>query len=717
MTRRTIRKATGAALVALCLALLPGATSAQRRKDRFEETTSVTVVEIPVQVIVDGAPVRGLTKENFEIVDGRKRHEIIAMDVVDLTLEAEDTEIAETASLSVAARRHFLLLFDLTFSEAASVNRARQAALDLVRTGLHPSDVVAVATYSASDDARLILSFTSDRQQAENAIASLGLWSPFERYEDPLRLLIADPDFALPEASGGGAAGPGGGFDAMYEQQLRDIEVLASQARRGEAQARVAALAASLGGLARMMDSAIGRKHVIYLSEGFDDSILLGAGLGSEAERRRAVELAEQAASGESFRIDSQERFGSSSTQTAMSRMLEEFKRADCTIQAVDISGVTAEVGSRAKSTGNQALFMMAHETGGEYFRNYNDFGDAMSEVLERTSVTYVLAFQPREMKLDGEFHKVKVNLTGVPGKARVLHRPGYYAPLPFGQQNALQRGLTTAGLVMGGTDGGTIDTAVLAPVFETDGDKAYVPVLVEIDGNSLMTDKRLKVIPTEIYGYAIGDDGKIYDFFSQMMGLDVAKVGPALERSGFKFWAAFDLPPGSYTGRILVRNSATGDTGVRSVPIEVPSRDEHSAVLLPPLFPEPKGKWLLGRESAENKRQASYPFVLHEEAFIPAARPVLTDLPAEVSLVGYNLVSGDFVVSATVRAFDGEVVSGGSLTVDPTVQSDGFQQRMVGVFDPSGISAGLYQLEVSITDSTTGQVQSSTIPIRVVDS
>ena len=714
MKKNTAIWIAGAGLMALVLTLIPGETIAQRRSDRFEETTSVTLVEVPVQVLRDNEPVRGLTIENFEIIDGRKRQDIVAMDVIDLTLEGDERDSAQVANMAPSARRHFLLLFDLTFSGFDAVERARQSALQLVRTGLHPSDVVAVATYSAATDARLVLGFTPDRQQAEHAINTLGLWTPVERFEDPLRLMIANPDFAPSEVGGGGGAG-GISRDDMFEQQLREVQTLAAQAQRGEAQARVAALTASLSGLARMMDSAVGRKYVVYLSEGFDDSILMGAGLGSEEERQRAIELAEQAASGESFRVDSQERFGATSTQTDMARMLEEFKRANCTIQTVDISGVTAETGSRAKTTGNQALFMMANETGGEYFRNYNDFGEAMGQVLERTSVTYVLAFQPKDLKLDGDYHKLKVNVNGVPGKVRVVHRPGYYAPLPFSEQNTLQRGLLTAGLVVGGSDGGAIDTAVLAPVFESAGDKAYVPVLVEVDGKSLMADKSQKVIPTEIYGYAIGEDGRIRDFFSQMMGLDVEKVGPALEQSGFKFWAAFDLPPGNYVGRILVRNSANGDTGVRAVPITVPSREESTSVLLPPLFPEPQGKWLLGREQAEKDRQAAYPFVLNQQAFIPAARPVLTSgKPTEISLVGYNLVSGDFAVSASVMDLDGKPVAGGSLAVEPTVQSNGFQQRMVGVFDPSGIPAGLYQLQVSVTDSTSGRVESSSIPIMV---
>ena len=105
MTTKTMRLTTGTALMALVVALLPSDSSAQRKKDRFGDTTSVTVVEIPVQVIRDGAPVRGLTAENFEILDGRKRQELVALDIVDLTLESGTTEQGQVAQMPVAARR------------------------------------------------------------------------------------------------------------------------------------------------------------------------------------------------------------------------------------------------------------------------------------------------------------------------------------------------------------------------------------------------------------------------------------------------------------------------------------------------------------------------------------------------------------------------------------------------------------------------------------
>ena len=56
--------------VALCLAgaVSPSPLGAQR----FSESTSVVVVEVPVQVVRDGKPVPGLTRADFELYEGRQ---------------------------------------------------------------------------------------------------------------------------------------------------------------------------------------------------------------------------------------------------------------------------------------------------------------------------------------------------------------------------------------------------------------------------------------------------------------------------------------------------------------------------------------------------------------------------------------------------------------------------------------------------------------------
>lgn len=70
----------------------------------------------------------------------------------------------------------------------------------------------------------------------------------------------------------------------------------------------------------------------------------------------------------------------------------------------------------------------MADQTGGEFLRNYNNLNMAMEEVLERTSITYLLAFRIPANERDGQRHKIKVRLKKGGKGTRLLHRPSFVA-------------------------------------------------------------------------------------------------------------------------------------------------------------------------------------------------------------------------------------------------------------------------------------------------
>src|SRR4029079_12398217 len=83
------------------------------------------------------------------------------------------------------------LLFDLAFSDPKAVLKARQAAAAVV-DDLHPTDLVAVATYASLKGPPLVLGFTPDRAQISAAITTLGKPELLGRNPDPLRLVLAD---------------------------------------------------------------------------------------------------------------------------------------------------------------------------------------------------------------------------------------------------------------------------------------------------------------------------------------------------------------------------------------------------------------------------------------------------------------------------------------------------------------------------------------------
>src|SRR5438876_10660006 len=74
---------------------------------QVRETVNVNVIEVPVTVVdSSGNPVRGLTKENFELYDQGKKRDITSFDKIDFgTAEA----LSAISPLNPAARRTFLL--------------------------------------------------------------------------------------------------------------------------------------------------------------------------------------------------------------------------------------------------------------------------------------------------------------------------------------------------------------------------------------------------------------------------------------------------------------------------------------------------------------------------------------------------------------------------------------------------------------------------------
>ena len=368
----------------------------------FSENAEVLAVEVPVTVTVDSKPVRGLRAENFEVFSGKQRQTVVGFEVADL--EAASASDRSTPLLtSVAARRRILLLFDLGYTQPTALERARAAARQILHAGLHPSDLVAIAAYSPTDGARLVLGFTGDREEAGRAIETLGGPRLLERPGDPLRLTLAETQRELDESEvvlgqgEGGAVVSANGIDVKQEifDSARQNTLNAERSRREVARLRVEAMTRSYVDLARLLGTIPGRKTVLLLSEGFDSELLLGK--AQTQEERASVE------SGEIWNIDSDKSFGGSTTQNALTRMLEEFRRAGCVIEAVDVGGLRAtgdtqvqQVGTQfvgsdpaQSNSGQDGLFAMASGTGGDLFRNTR-LGGAMQAALGKSAVTYV---------------------------------------------------------------------------------------------------------------------------------------------------------------------------------------------------------------------------------------------------------------------------------------------------------------------------------------
>lgn len=739
---RTLRMSLPLAALTLCLAPL----AARAATERITQSTDVVAVEVPVQVLNDGKPVAGLTAADFEVYDGRKLQPLTGFEVFDLKNVPADKPAVK--SFSPSARRRFLLFFDLGFSQQTRLARAQDSARRLLDSSFHPTDLIGVASYSPSKGPQLLLGFTPDRGAVRKAIDDLAFSERNRTAFDPLELgmfgggggagangvgtaAARREAIAAQGGGGGGGGGEGGGEGSgnggngtgggevapepevvdtagagdLLGDGLRSFRDLVEENTRSGRRQDVDAFLLSVESFANTMASVQGRKQVVLLSEGFDSSLLLGID-----DPRTMVGESEAATRGRYWEVSSDKRFGNTKSADRLEKMVEALRRADCVVQAIDIGGVK-ETGGRTGTTlgsGTDGLFAIADSTGGELYRNYNDLGEAVGKLLERTSLTYVLSFQP-DVARDGSYHKLRVELKNK-SLGKPVYRAGYYAPVPYAKQNPLERRLQTAGAVVSGREGGAVPVAVLAAPFAMTAEKAYVPVLIEIDGPGLLAGSQKGTVATEVYAYALDANGTVRDYFTQTLGLDLAKVGTTVRTGGVKFFGDLELPPGSYALRVLVRNGETGASGLRSVALDVPAFSEGKAILLPAFQPVPSDRWLMAREAQTREGEVPFPFMMRGKSFVPASRPTLQGgQEVALAVMGYRLAEGVLTAKATILSADGQEVGQGSLRLLGRESAEGGVVRFAAAFRPPKLAPGEYVLLLTLTDLKGGAETSAT--------
>jgi hypothetical protein len=277
------------------------------------------------------------------------------------------------------------------------------------------------------------------------------------------------------------------------------------------------------------------------------------------------------------------------------------------------------------------------------------------------------------------------------------------------------ERRLAAGDQLMVPGDSGALGISVLAAPFRGTATKAYVPVIVEVEGGTLLAGGTGKTLPVEIYAYAVGAGGAIADSFGQSLRLDVGWAAGTLRRGTLKFFGHLELPAGDYSLRVLVRNAGTGAFGKRALAVTVPAFAAGQPVLLSPFFPEPAGRWAMVREPARGEqRDVAYPFVVGQRAYVPASLPALRPgKSTAVALVGYNLGDGKLNARAKIQSADGRDLAGGDLRLGGRDAGGGARPAVLrAIFRPPHLLPGDYRLVVTLSGPAGAQTGSSRFAI-----
>jgi VWFA-related protein len=692
------------ATILFCFVIGPATATAEKPRPVVRESAEITLVEVPVNVLGrDGKPVAGLGISDFELEDDGVRQTITSVDVVDLTKKVEASSLP--SELPAAGRRHFLLLFDLSFSTAAQIVRARDAATLFLATAMAPEDLAAVASTSVEQGTRLLVTFTADRRQLTAAIRKLGLPRREERGVDPLSFVLIVPgDPFLSQNPSTSTSERAVGSNPIDPSAARIYTVMARKGADNYSETRVHHHLGEMSSLASALNSVEGRKTIVYFSEGFDGRLLLGS-LARERSHEETMADNDAILEGRLWALDVERRSANTPLQRQLDETLKLFRRSDCIVYPIDIAGLKVEGDASlgAVRRGEDALFAFANGTGGEVLRNGNDLTSQLRRIAEKTSLTYVLTFKPTKTAGEGKFHDLKVRVKAK--GARVSARAGYYESRLFRSLSPLERALSAADVITHEKKQSDFPLDVLAMALN-DEPMSRVPVVLEIPGRELLPQAAGERLTLGVYVYAVDEHGRLADFFSRSAVIDLAKDGPRLREGAFRYYGSLRLAPGKYRIRSFVRDEEQGRFAFQVVGLNVPAPEARALRAMPPLFFSAQGPGISLRDPSENRKPGSEPFELGGAAFVPQLRPQLpSGKSTRLCLLLYAASTepgGPLVqLEARVRDAQGHASAPAQFSVIGRTAPDasGLSKLLVE-FAPQPLPPGNYSLLVTFRDS-----------------
>jgi VWFA-related protein len=210
-----------------------------------------------------------------------------------------------------------------------------------------------------------------------------------------------------------------------------------------------------------------------------------------------------------------------------------------------------------AASAQDELLALLADGTGGVFFHNNNDFDDGFRRVADPPEYSYMLAFIPQNLKLDGSFHTIKVTVKSPP-KLNVLARRGYYVPKNFtNPQEQAKQEIEDA--MFSQEELHNLPVKLQTQFFKASSDDAKLIVLAHVDVRLMRfrkNDGRNNNILTCVSAL-FNRNGNLIQGVEKTVTMHLKdetlehKLG-----SGITLKTSFDVKPGSYMVRLVVRDA-----------------------------------------------------------------------------------------------------------------------------------------------------------------
>lgn len=552
-------------LVCWCLA---GAAAALQAGQQPVFRSSADVVEVDA-VVTDsqGAIVRNLTRNDFEVKEDGEPQTISLFSFVDIPLPPATGQVApaaravqpDTASnTNLRESRLYVIVLDAFHVDPTRSTTVRKLARQFIENDLGSGDVAAVIHIGGKMSANQ--AFTSNKQLLIDSVNQFIGGKPkpatittFDMMNRGLESLFASEDF---------------------EEGAR-----ASEAKLSLETAR--RLCEALGPVTGR------RKTLVVFSEGIDldTTDLIGEdqrpAAGGQGLMHQPSRDAQDVLQGEKD-------------------MLLAAARANVTIDTVDPRGTSTGTSDWMMYSGSQSptlgvatetargqgtLRTFSQETGGVAVVNTMELAAGFTRIVQANSSYYVLGYVPSNAKRDGTIRhlSVKVNRPGL----EVAARKAYYAPLgtaaatpppdappkraASGMSPTL-RDLLTAPLPKPG-----LGLTITAAPVRRQGDKMLVALVVNLNGRSLPFAESGGQLSNDIdIGFLAADaTGKVQAANHSGGTLKLPATARTAVANGLRYVAEFAVPPGTYQVRVAASESAGGTSGSAMLDLDVPALDE----------------------------------------------------------------------------------------------------------------------------------------------
>jgi VWFA-related protein len=506
-------------------------------------TFKVRVNVVLVRVVVrdsNGKVVTNLKKEDFQLVDNRKPQIISSFSVetpashvptvkVDADKPASEGTPVKAPELP---QRFVTLFFDDLHLSTQDVMQSRQAAMKLFNA-MTPSDRLAIFTTSGQVEQE----FTADRGKLEDALqrifphplsnnnaADCPPMSYYEAYliietNDPTALQVATIDA---QACIGNAPGAAQSLVQMAAQ--RELTL-------GESQVQFAY--GNLESLIRRMSSLPGQRVIVMMSPGFFVTPLMHQS-GEIIDRATKANIVINT-------IDARGLYTSSVYDVA---------------NATPLGSQKTSFAMAAEAAQDDVLSELADGTGGLFFHNRNDIDQGLLQAAAEPEVSYVLGFSPQNLKLDGKYHHLKVTFVNKQ-KWNLQARHGYFAPKGTADPEALAKEELQQA-IFSQEEMHELPIECQTQFFKnTNGVRLSVVARVDTRGLKFRRAEERNRDKLTIATVIFDENGNLLTGLEKMVEMKLKdETLERMNKSGISVKSSFDLQPGTFLVRIVVRDS-----------------------------------------------------------------------------------------------------------------------------------------------------------------